>query len=346
MASLYRKKNSPFWYIEFIEEGVKRNVSTKLRRDDRQQTIEAKKLLNKIEAKMLEGQRKDASIKWGKWVDDFFKRRCTSKLTLERYLNCWKWCQFFFIERKITGPAGVYYQTALDYFEWRTSYVKKTGKTVCKNTALLEVKIMALVMSEAVKLGYIPSNPINKLGISREEAEEKPALTDNEIIICQKALKEEAEWMRYAFEISLKTGCRLRETSIPLHCISLERNSITFPKPKGGKKRAFTIPIRNDLRPVIKEMVKRKYVIEFPFQPSRHWQRFFQKVGLNHLCFHCLRVTFITRLALEGVPLAAAMRLVNHGSELVHRIYIRLNVDDLLEYANLARLPSYNGANA
>ena len=347
MASLYPKKNSPFWYIEFTDEkGEKVNRSTKYRRDNVHQTIAAKQLLNQIEAKGLAREYRETSIQWGKWVNDFFKRRCKSKLTLERYQDGWKWAEFFFIQNKISGPALVRYQTALDYMEWRTSYVKKTGKTVCKNTALLEVKIMALVMNEAVKLGYIPANPINKLGISREEVEEKPALTDDEIITCRKALKKEPEWMRYAFEISLLTGCRLRETSIPLNCINLQRNTITFPSPKGGKKRAFSIPIRADLRPTIKEMISKKYVIQFPFQPSRRWQQFFQKVGLDHLCFHCLRVTFITRLSLEGVPLQAAMRLVNHGSDLVHRIYIRMNVDDLQKYADSARLPSYNGASA
>jgi hypothetical protein len=54
-----------------------------------------------------------------------------------------------------------------------------------------------------------------------------------------------------------------------------------------------------------------------------------------HLCFHCLRVTYVTRLAQAGVPLSLAMRLTNHSDELVHRIYQRLGVEDVRQYANV-----------
>ena len=341
MASLYVKKNSPFWYIEFVDkDGKKINRSTKLRRDDRHQTIEAKKLVNDMEAASLERRFKETSIKWGDWVDKFFIRRCKSKLTLERYRNCWKWLTYFFVEKKIIGPAYVFYKTALDYLEWRTGYVKKTGKSVGKNTSLMEVKVLSLVMQEAVRLEYINANPVQKLGISRDTPDEKRPLEDEEIIACRKALINEPDWMRYSFEIGLLTGCRLRETAIPLRYINLERNTITFPSPKGGNKKSFSVPIRNDLRPTIEEMVKRKYVVEFPFQPSRRWGQFFNKIGLKDICFHCLRVTFVTRLALKGVPLPVAMKLVNHGSDLVHRIYIRLNVEDLREHVNSTPYPS------
>lgn len=347
MASLYPKKNSPYWHIHFKNPAGKwANKSTGFRRDNRQETILAKKLVHEMEFRGLVKQSKESSIQWGKWVEEFFKRRCKSKLTLERYLDGWKWCYFYFIEKKIIGPAFVNYQTALDYIEWRTSYKKKTGRVVSKNTALLEVKILSLVLQECVKLGYIQSNKIQKLGIPRDIVAEKPALSDEEIIICKKALLKEPDWMRISFEISLNTGCRLRETAIPLNCIDSKRDMITFPTPKGGKKRAFSIPIPDGLRPTINEILKRRFIVAFPFQPSRRWQQFFKKVELPHLCFHCLRVTFVTRLAQEGVPLSVAMKLVNHGSELVHRIYVRLTVDDLRPYANSVRLPSLRVSNA
>ena len=81
------------------------------------------------------------------------------------------------------------------------------------------------------------------------------------------------------------------------------------------------------------------YTLDFPFQPSRRWQQFFIKLKLTHLCFHCLRVTYINRLRRAGVPREAAMRLVNHASALVHEIYQREKVDDVMQWRDAVKFP-------
>jgi integrase len=85
------------------------------------------------------------------------------------------------------------------------------------------------------------------------------------------------------------------------------------------------------LKPTFERMKadKREVTLNMPFQPSRKWGHFFKMLGLSHLCFHCLRVTKVTRLRREGVPREVAMRLVNHSSELIHLLYDRHRVDDL-----------------
>ena len=84
----------------------------------------------------------------------------------------------------------------------------------------------------------------------------------------------------------------------------------------------------------------RSHTCEFPFQPSRRWQQFFIKLKLTHLTFHCLRVTYINRLRRAGVPREAAMRLVNHASALVHEIYQREKVDDVMQWRDAVQFPS------
>lgn len=85
------------------------------------------------------------------------------------------------------------------------------------------------------------------------------------------------------------------------------------------------------LRPLFERLrkEKKKFTLEFPFQPSRRWQQFFIKIKKPHLCFHCLRDTYVNRLRRAGVPREAAMRLVNHASELIHQIYQREKVEDV-----------------
>jgi integrase len=191
-----------------------------------------------------------------------------------------------------------------------------------------------MIMGEAVQLGHAEANPLVSIRLRRDKAERKPELTDTEIVEIREALKTEPEWMRRAFEISLHTGCRLRETRLPRGCVDLRENKITFPCPKGGEGRAFSIPMPSALRPLLEEFhrSKQKFTVEFPFQPSRRWQQFFIKIKKPHLCFHCLRVTYVNRLRRAGVPREAAMRLVNHASELIHQVYQREKVEDVAQW--------------
>ena len=70
------------------------------------------------------------------------------------------------------------------------------------------------------------------------------------------------------------------------------------------------------------------YSCALPVMAAKEWHTLFREIGLPHLCFHCTRVTVITRMAREGVPIAQAMRFVGHASEAIHRIYQRLAAPD------------------
>jgi hypothetical protein len=74
-------------------------------------------------------------------------------------------------------------------------------------------------------------------------------------------------------------------------------------------------------------------------QGKAWWEFFKEQMKRPDLCYHCTRVTFVTRHARAGTPLAVAMRLVNHSSTLVHRIYQRLGVDDVRQWQNQLAIP-------
>ncbi len=66
MASIYRKRNSPCWFIQFIDTaGVRRNKSTGFRRDDPGQTLKARALRAQMEGKKL--CRTDRAVVEGAW---------------------------------------------------------------------------------------------------------------------------------------------------------------------------------------------------------------------------------------------------------------------------------------
>ena len=95
------------------------------------------------------------------------------------------------------------------------------------------------------------------------------------------------------------------------------------------------------LRPLLENPAKtnRKFTVGFQFQPSRRSQQFFIKVKLPHLCFHCLRLTYVNRLRRVGVPREVAMRLVNHASDPVHQIYQREKVEDVVKWRDAVTFP-------
>jgi integrase len=342
MAYLYRKNRSPFWYVVYFDADQKeRHRSTGLRADDPNDTAKAKGLRAELEAKEHRRAPVQNWENWDTWVPNFLKRHCESPRTHERYLDAWKWVAFWLQNRRFHSPKDITYRNALEYIDWRTSHKKKTGKTVGRNTAIIELKVLAMLMGEAVRLGHADANPLVSLKLRRDKAAKKPEMTDDEIVMIRDALREEPEWMQVAFEIAFHTGCRLRETRIPLNCIDFAEKKITFPSPKGGEDRAFSIPMPSALQPMFEGMrrTRKAFTLDFPFQPSRRWQQLFIKIKKPHLCFHCLRVSYVNRLRRAGVPRDAVMRLVNHASELIHRVYQREKVEDVAQWRDAVSFP-------
>jgi len=269
------------------------------------------------------------------WVRAWLKGSAPSTLSEVSYAGRWRHVAEFVVEREILSPAAVRHEHAQEYVEWRMSQRRPNGKSIKRNTAVAEAKLWKSVMLEAVNRGLIDASPLAKAKLRRDVPAEKPEVTPEEQAAIESALAAEPVWMRRAWQIAMATGCRLRETRIELRNVDLARGAICFPAPKGGRKKAYSIPLPASLRPLFEAMRKagERVTLEFPAQPSRAWGHFFKRVGMPHLCFHCSRVSFITRLSRAGAPLGVAMRLVNHASTSVHRIYQRLNLDDLAGWA-------------
>jgi integrase len=346
MASLFKMSGKPFWYLRHKVDGEWKKSSTGLRHDDPNETAKARAL--RAEAEVSEFRSAPVSKIGWEWVDRFIATSGLAEDSKIRYNGAWKWMQMFLQENRL-DISSVRYSHVEDYIVWRPNQKKKSGKRAGRNTAIQEIKFLQMIMNEAVRRSLIVANPLASLKLRKDETKVKRAFTPEEIELCREAVKSREEWMRVCFEIGLFTGCRLRETRIPLTFIDLEAAvpTITFPAPKGGRRKAFSVPIPDALMEMFRAMKKEKRrthtIAEFPFQPSRCWQNFFQSLGIKGVSFHCLRVTKITQMRREGVPREVAMRLVNHSSELVHLLYDRHRVQDLAEYAN-AGLAGYAAA--
>jgi hypothetical protein len=148
MAYLYRKNRSPFWYVVYFDGDQKeRHRSTGRRADDPNDTAKAKTLRAELEAKEYHRAPLINGAGWDAWAPAYLERHCQSARTLERYLDAWKWLALWLQLRRYHSPTSITYRNALEYVDWRISYKKKTGKTVGRNTAILELRILAILLT-------------------------------------------------------------------------------------------------------------------------------------------------------------------------------------------------------
>lgn len=338
MAHLYKRKNSPFWWIWWRDGARVVRESTGLRVGVGADTRKAQEL--RAEKSLAESQSVARGENWD-WVPEFFADRYRkSPKTHSRYRTAWTSLRAFLDTHAIRAPRQLTYNHSLTFVKWRQTPPSPLYRC-SRNNALGEIKILGLIVQEAIRRGFALTNPCRSLGIREDPPAEKPAMTNEEIKKIRTALTKEPDWMRVAFEIAIHQGCRLRECAIPLEDFDLKRTSLTFRVVKGD--RPFTTALHPNLIPMVKKWREegRRLTCEMPSMPSKAWWLLFRRLKLKHLCFHCTRVTVITRLARAGVHQSQAMRYVGHASETIHRVYQRLSVEDLSAcVAALGKLPS------
>jgi hypothetical protein len=177
MASLVNVKRSPYWQIKFIDPKTSKRVfkTTKFRKDDPTETKQARALEAELAAREHEKNIHSPIERWEDWVVPFLKRHCAMPRTFERYMLGWSWLSMYLRERRIHNPSQLTYQDALGYLKWRTEYRKRGGRTVKLNTALNDMKVMRIIMRQAVRLEYATSNPCDRLGIANRSPRKNPS---------------------------------------------------------------------------------------------------------------------------------------------------------------------------
>ncbi len=336
MASIYKDSESPFWYLKFKDAAGKWRCKS-LRPLRHGIPCDTRKAKAKADQQSLEEHtRSPHRDSWASWVKPYLEGRYLNADTRRRALNAWGRLSEYFTALGIGSPQELQYRDCIEYMPHRT-------KEAEHNTARLELKILSVVCDEAIRRGMIAKNPASKLGIPRVRGKERPELSDDDISKIRLALKSEPDWMSHAFEIALHLGCRLNETSVFVSDLDLDAGKIHFRKTKGDKP--FSVPIHPAIKPLLQKLTVGKFlkegkIMDMPANAARDFHRFFKKLAIEGVTFHSTRVTVASRLARSGYPISKAMRLLNHGSELVHRQYQRLQAEDVADAYEVLRIPS------
>ncbi len=350
MASYYRQPKSSYWWIKTRDpkSGRIKRFSSKLQIGNGAHFLKLRQLVAELSVKENSNRGAGAVHPWSEWVHDYIEQHFAhSDRSRARVAIAWKFLSMFLDENHIHGPIHLTREHCLAYLPWRRGADKsKHKRPVAHNTALGEIFALGTLMNEAVRRSYCSHNPCRQLGIRKQTPKPKPELTDAEIATIRAAIAKQLEtgnepsrvnahFLHVSFEIALHQGCRIAETCLDLNRdVDLERRVIRF-HTKGD--RYSELQMNPCLIPLFRQLIDEGRTTTYPrprdpTESGYKWHAFLRRIGLKHLSFHSTRVTFVSRLERAGAPEHIVMKMVNHASTLVHRIYRRVKTEEISPY--------------
>ena len=344
MASLVTHKDSPFWYVAHKDSsGKRKHTPTKFYHDKARWLKASKRGGNdlKFQNRWPEQRRKakalclkfaaaeavtatDGNALWANWVPQFLKRRYHNELTLNKYSRLWVDME------TVLGDLGYYTPDMIGPTEWDKlvdAILKEWNRWRRMSIQKGPISLMKVLLAEAFRLEYSSRNP--SVGYTIHGVEKFPKrmmnqFTDAELDAVWGELKERPPWMTVSFALGLYHGARISATKLAPW--QVEENQIHFLE-KGGVR--HSVPVSPLAKPFLNEVRVHGNALDISKNTmSPMFSRVFKKLGMSHV-FHDTRVTCVTRMAMAGVPQQLAQAYVNHSSALIHRIYVRVNPDQL-----------------
>lgn len=228
-------------------------------------------------------------------------------------------------------------------------FIKFLLQSVSENTAFHYLKVLNVVLNQAVREKIIIQNPINFL-----HSEEKPKknevkrefLTIEELKKLYKEPFDGNQQIKVAFLFSCYTGLRISDLKrLTWSKIDKDIEEIQYRQKKSSKEFHY-LPIADSAREIIKKLPKGKfsdYVFwNLPASGShtnsliRIWAA---KAGIKkHIHWHCGRHTYACLLLANGVDIYTVSKLLGHSSVRITEIYGKI-IDETKKKA-VKKLPS------
>jgi len=197
-----------------------------------------------------------------------------------------------------------------------------SGATINRDRAVL-----SHLCSQLVAQGVLARNPCTPVARVREAPEQPRPLTHDEEARLYLVLPPD---LHPVVTLALHTGLRLRELRHQAwRDVDLESNSLLVTAPKSGQHEI--LPLNRVARDVLATLPKDGPAV-FPGLPPDLSRRFARIARLANLpvTFHCLRDTFISRLA-PHVSGPVLMQLARHRDFHTTRRYLRVDGAHLRE---------------
>lgn len=229
----------------------------------------------------------------------------------------------------------------------KKGYAEKTVRNVLSLIGRVINKAILWEMWDA-------ENPITKIKLPNPDNKRQRFLTPQEAeLLLEELGKISPQWKDIAF-LTLNTGLRAGEIfALKWGDINLDEKIITILDSKTKRiEKAF---MNNPVREMLERRLAQKKENALPTDPvfearkgkhieevSDTFKRIVERLGFNHgvedrrqkVCFHSLRHTFASWLALEGVPILTIKELMRHSTLQMTERYAHLSPDHKREAIN------------
>jgi len=308
-------KRSDIWWTCISHNG--RKVQKSLETAD-------KKLAQAIEAKIR------TEIVEGKYYERLIGQRKTFKDMMDRFMK-----DYAPTVSTNTQEGYKYYLKNLSRFFGNPGLMSITPKIVAKyklyrrdygaspSTVNRELYMLSKAFNLAVKeWEWLKDNPVSRVQKERENNEVDRWLKEDEE---RRLLGKSPDWLREIIVFALNTGLRQDELlSLEWNRVNLLRKTILIQKTKNNKPN--TLPLNS----IALNVLMRKYEgkvrslkndLVFISQTGtkigkrnliRAFAQALEKAEIKDFTFHCLRHTFATSLAQNGVDIYKIAKLLNH----------------------------------
>ncbi|HVU32009.1 MAG TPA: site-specific integrase [Opitutaceae bacterium] len=376
MASLRKRRRSPFWFACFTRpDGSRAQRTTKTRdrklamrlaiqwEDAARRRIteaQARRVLSDIH-EQIHGDRlatPNASDYTAQWL--VRKQGETAAVTMAAYRTAT--ADFLaFLADKASHP--IHYTTPAQISTWRDAVAKKSTPRTANN----KLKILRSLFQTAWRDGLLTENPAAKVPVLKTAESNRRPFTVDELKTLLRVASSEWRGMVLA---GLYTGQRLKDiASLTWANVDMERNEIRLSTSKTGRHQV--LPIASPLRSYLAELP----ASDKPTAPlfpdayeavttnihagilSRQFGELLASAGLakvaenhygvgkgraaprerNPLSFHSLRHTATSMLKAAGVSEAVARDIIGHDSAEISRHYT--HVDEPSKRKAIAKLP-------
>ena len=153
--------------------------------DDPSETRKRQRLAEKASADEQRVKGPGSSAAFLAWVPGYLDigRMGQVGVLRMRYRTAWQAIRQFLAEQNIIYPRQVRYEHGTTYIDWRQR-TPVHGYSVGRNTALLEMKFLSQLVSEAVRRDHSESNPLRELRVKRAAVRQKREFRSWHIGLC------------------------------------------------------------------------------------------------------------------------------------------------------------------
>ena len=359
MSSLYKRKDSPYWWWESIYKSRRFAQSTKMTNKKL-----AKKVKEHWDFNLILGNLDflNRSIHPSPLIEDymskyliFVENRKAEKAVYAAKCILYRFRDFMF-SQNVKRLDQINVSLLDDYIDSIKKKVKaENGKdykeiSVAPKTKKNHLQEISLMLDQAVKEDVIQSNPATKATLPKmiKQRENRVlAPIDLEIIF-----ESAGGWSLY-YAFLYHTGLRAGDVALLKYGnIDIKKKAITSFVRKSRKKQEFPIAkvLINQLpkgmsedTPIFPDVyadTERKLTDNLA-KPRKFMQKLLKANNRPHATLHSFRHTFNNSLRDLGLSIEDRQVLLAHASSDVNKIYTHPNFDLASQYVN--KLPTYNG---